>query len=110
MLKVSEGFGSHLPEPCSEQLGPLATIVPAGNKKMSKMAMNKLSDKEYYEDITKKFLEKVRNIRNDISLIDSFNNYFFQLLTCPLQDDEIRNKKDSITYFQKLVMNYFKYE
>ncbi len=67
-------------------------------------------DKEYYEDITKKFLEKVRNIRNDISLIDSFNNYFFQLLTCPLQDDEIRNKKDSITYFQKLVMNYFKYE
>ena len=35
LFKVSEGFGSHLPEPCSEQLGPLATIVPAGNKKIS---------------------------------------------------------------------------
>tara|TARA_A100001035_G_scaffold189922_1_gene151627 strand:+ start:47 stop:1597 length:1551 start_codon:yes stop_codon:yes gene_type:complete len=67
-------------------------------------------DKEYYEDITKEFLEKVRNIRNDISLIDSFNIYFFQLLNGPLQNDEIRNKKDSITYFQKLVNNYFKHE
>ena len=35
LFKVSDGFGSHLPEPCSEQLGPLATIVPAGNKKIS---------------------------------------------------------------------------
>jgi len=35
LFKVSEGFGSHLPEPCSEQLGPLDTIVPAGNKKIS---------------------------------------------------------------------------
>ena len=35
LLKVSDGFGSHRPEPCSEQLGPLATIVPAGNKKIS---------------------------------------------------------------------------
>ena len=32
LFNVSDGFGSHLPEPCSEQLGPLATIVPAGNK------------------------------------------------------------------------------
>ena len=35
LLKVSDGLGSHLPDPCSEQLGPLATIVPAGNKKIS---------------------------------------------------------------------------
>jgi len=35
LLKVSEGLGNHLPEPCSEQLGPLDTIVPAGNKKIS---------------------------------------------------------------------------
>ena len=35
LLKVSDGLGSHLPEPCSEQLGPLATIVPAGNKSIS---------------------------------------------------------------------------
>jgi hypothetical protein len=35
LLNVSEGFGSHLPEPCSEQLCPLATIVPAGNKNIS---------------------------------------------------------------------------
>ena len=67
-------------------------------------------DKEYYEDITKEFLEKVRNIRNDISLIDSFNIYFFQLLNSPLQNDEIRNKKDTITYFQKLVNKCFKHE
>ena len=35
LFKVSEGLGSHLPEPCSEQLGPLDTIVPAGNKNIS---------------------------------------------------------------------------
>ena len=35
LLNVSDGLGNHLPEPCSEQLGPLATIVPAGNKKIS---------------------------------------------------------------------------
>ena len=35
LLKVSDGLGNHLPDPCSEQLGPLATIVPAGNKKIS---------------------------------------------------------------------------
>ena len=35
LLNVSDGFGNHLPEPCSEQLGPLATIVPAGNKSIS---------------------------------------------------------------------------
>src|SRR6056300_1391641 len=35
LFNVSDGFGSHLPEPCSEQLGPLDTIVPAGNKKIS---------------------------------------------------------------------------
>ena len=35
LLKVSDGLGNHLPEPCSEQLGPLATIVHAGNKKIS---------------------------------------------------------------------------
>ena len=35
VLKVSDGLGNHLPEPCSEQLKPLATIVPAGNKKIS---------------------------------------------------------------------------
>ena len=34
-MKVSDGLGNHLPDPCSEQLGPLATIVPAGNKKIS---------------------------------------------------------------------------
>jgi len=34
-LKVSDGFGSHLPDPCSEHVGPLATIVPAGNKRIS---------------------------------------------------------------------------
>jgi len=33
LLNVSDGFGNHLPEPCSEQFGPLETIVPAGNKK-----------------------------------------------------------------------------
>ena len=33
--RVSDGLGSHLPEPCSEQLGPLETMVPAGNKKIS---------------------------------------------------------------------------
>ena len=35
LFKVSDGLGSHLPEPCSEQLGPLATIVPAGNNRIS---------------------------------------------------------------------------
>ena len=35
LLKVSDGLGSHRPDPCSEQLGPLATIVPAGNKNIS---------------------------------------------------------------------------
>ena len=35
LLNVSDGLGSHLPDPCSEQLGPLATIVPAGNNKIS---------------------------------------------------------------------------
>ena len=35
LFKVSEGLGNHLPEPCSEQLGPLDTIVPDGNKKIS---------------------------------------------------------------------------
>mgnify|MGYP003323638233 CR=1 FL=1 len=35
LLSVSEGFGSHLPEPCSVQLGPLDKIVPDGNKKKS---------------------------------------------------------------------------
>ena len=34
-FKVSEGLGNHLPEPCSEQLGPLEIIVPEGNKKIS---------------------------------------------------------------------------
>ena len=32
ILNVSDGFGSHLPGPCSEQVGPLERIVPAGNK------------------------------------------------------------------------------
>ena len=67
-------------------------------------------DKEFFEDIIKEFLDKVRIIRKEISLIDSFNEYFFQLLTSPLLDVEIRNKKDSLTYFQKLVSLYFKYE
>ena len=35
LLKVSDGFGNHLPDPCSEHVGPLATIVPAGNKRIS---------------------------------------------------------------------------
>jgi len=35
LFKVSEGLGNHLPEPCSEQLGPLDIIVPEGNKKIS---------------------------------------------------------------------------
>ena len=35
LLKVSDGFGNHLPEPCSEQVAPLATIVHEGNKKIS---------------------------------------------------------------------------
>ena len=35
LFNVSEGLGSHLPEPCSEQFGPLDTIVPAGNNKIS---------------------------------------------------------------------------
>ena len=34
-FKVSEGFGSHLPGPSSAHVGPLATIVPAGNKNIS---------------------------------------------------------------------------
>ena len=35
LSRVSDGFGNHLPEPCSEQLGPLDPIVPAGNKNIS---------------------------------------------------------------------------
>ena len=35
LFNVSDGFGNHLPEPCSEQLVPLETIVPAGNKSIS---------------------------------------------------------------------------
>ena len=35
LFKVSDGFGSHLPEPCSEHCKPLATIVPVGNKNIS---------------------------------------------------------------------------
>ena len=35
LSNVSDGLGSHLPDPCSEQLGPLATMVPAGNKNIS---------------------------------------------------------------------------
>ena len=35
LLNVSDGLGNHLPEPCSEQLVPLETIVPAGNRSIS---------------------------------------------------------------------------
>jgi len=37
ILKVSVGFGSHLPVPCSLQVSPLAlaTMVPVGKRKVS---------------------------------------------------------------------------
>ena len=35
ILKVSDGFGNHLPGPCSEQVGPLERIVPPGKNTAS---------------------------------------------------------------------------
>ena len=35
ILNVSDGFGSHLPGPSSEQVGPLERIVPPGKNTAS---------------------------------------------------------------------------
>ena len=49
LFSVSDGFGSHLPDPCSEQLGPLAIIVPAGNNKASIYIAEQLQPGQYFK-------------------------------------------------------------
>jgi len=63
-------------------------------------------DKEYLIEVLKEFSKKISNIRNNTREIDSYNEYFYNILTSPSKSDSIKKS----TYFQELVRNYFKNE
>ena len=58
----------------------------------------------------KELLDLIKNSKTDIKYIEYLNEYCYELLTRPNSNVEIKNKKNSITFFQELVIDYLKNE
>ena len=58
----------------------------------------------------KELLELIKNSKTDIKYIEYLNEYCYELLTRPNSNVEIKNKKNSISFFQELVIEYLNNE
>ena len=94
--------------PCFEKKLNLFNTKKSFNKNDYKKSKFQNFDKEYLKEILKEFSQKIRNIRNEPSEIDSYNDYFYEVLTSPSKSDSMKYKKSS--YFQELVRKYFENE
>ena len=72
--------------------------------------LDKPLDEETLIDTIKELLELIKNSKTDIKYIEYLNEYCYKLLTRPNSNVEIKNKKNSITFFQELVIEYLKNE
>ncbi len=71
--------------------------------------LDKPLDRLTFNRMIKELLELIKNSKNDIIYIDFLNDYCYKLLTSPNSNAEIKNKRKSTTFFQELVINYFKF-
>ena len=99
-------------------------VIPRFEKKLKLLSKNKNyllnSYLEFHLDkpldegtlsaTIKELLEIIKNSRTDIKYIEYLNQYCYKLLTSPSSNVEIKNKKNSITFFQELVIDYLKNE
>tara|TARA_B100001248_G_C27322528_1_gene427452 strand:- start:470 stop:1081 length:612 start_codon:yes stop_codon:yes gene_type:complete len=117
VFRFLKGLDPFLKDVCIE-------VIPRFEKKLNLLYKNKNYllnsflefhlDKPLDEGILigtiKELLELIKNSKTDIKYIEYLNEYCYELLTRPNSNVEIKNKKNSITFFQELVIDYLKNE